>query len=91
MSANRTRKNRVDGGDAVHLSNLKIINGCIVFDVCSGTFHRVSETAAFIINELKQQTPASQIIVDYSQRYGIPRAIAARDVELFMNDISVTA
>ena len=91
MSANRTRKNRVDGGDAVHLSNLKIINGCIVFDVCSGKFHRVSETAAFIINELKQQTPASQIIVDYSQRYAISQAVAARDVELFMNDISVTA
>jgi hypothetical protein len=91
MSANRTRKNGVNGGNAVHLSNLKIINGCLVFDVCSGNFHRVSETAAFIINKLKQQTPVSKIIVDYSQRYAISQAVAARDVELFMNDISVTA
>jgi hypothetical protein len=91
MSANRTRKNGVNGGNAVHLSNLKIINGCLVLDVCSGKFHRVSESAAFIINELKQQTPFSKIIVDYSQRYAIPQPTAARDIELFMNDISVTA
>jgi hypothetical protein len=91
MSANRTRKNGVNGGNAVHLSNLKIINGCLLFDVFSGKFHRISETAGFIINELKQQTPVSKIIVDYAQRYGIPQAVAARDIELFMNDISVMA
>ena len=90
MSANRTRKNRVDGGDAVHLSNLKIINGCIVFDVCSGKFHRISESAAFVISELKRQTPFGALITSYSQRYEISPAIAARDIELFLNDTSVT-
>ncbi len=89
MSANRTRKNAMDGGNAVHLSNLKIVNGCIVFDVCSGKFHRVSATAAFVISELKQQTPIAAIIAAYSRRYEISPAIAARDVELFLNDMSV--
>lgn len=89
MSANRNRENRMDGGNAAHLSNLKIIDGCIVFDVCSGKFHRVSETAAFVIDELKQRTPVTAIVAAYSQRYGISPAIAARDIELFLNDISV--
>ena len=90
MSANRARKNGVNGGNAVHLSNLKIVNGCLVFDVCSGNFHRVSETAAFVISELKQQTPIAGIVSAYSQRYKISPAIAARDIELFLNDMSVT-
>ena len=90
MSANRARKNGVNGGNAVHLSNLKIVNGCLVFDVCSGKFHRVSETAAFVISELKQQTPIAGIVSAHSQRYKISPAIAARDIELFLNDMSVT-
>ena len=80
MSANRARKNGVNGGNAVHLSNLKIVNGCLVFDVCSGKFHRVSETAAFVISELKQQTPIAGIVSAYSQRYKISPAIAARAI-----------
>jgi hypothetical protein len=90
MSANRTRKNGVNGGNAVHLSNLKIVNGCLAFDVCSGKFHRISESAAFVISELKQQTPIAGIVSAYSQRYKISHAIAARDIELFLNDMSVT-
>jgi coenzyme PQQ synthesis protein D (PqqD) len=89
MNANRTRKNRVDSGNAVHLSNLQIINCCIVFDVRSGKFHRVSETAAFVIGELKRQTPIAAIIAAYSQRYETSQATAARDIELFLNDMSV--
>jgi hypothetical protein len=90
MSANRTRKNGVNGGNAVHLSNLKIVNGCLAFDVCSGKFHRISESAAFVISELKRQTPRGALITSYSQRYEISPAIAARDIELFLNDMSVT-
>jgi hypothetical protein len=90
MSARRTRKNGVDSGNAVHLANLRIINGCIVLDVCSGKFHRVSETAAFVIGELQRQTAIAGIIAAYSRRYATSPAIAARDIELFLNDMSVT-
>jgi hypothetical protein len=92
MSAHRSNGTRGKvNGQPVHLSNLKIINGCLLFDVCSGKFHRISETAAFVLDELKKQTPISKIIVVYAQRYEIPQAVAARDIELFMNDISVMA
>jgi hypothetical protein len=89
MSANRIRKEEMNGGNAVHLSNLKIVNGCLAFDVCSGKFHRVSESAAFVIGELKRQTPFGALIKSYSQCYGVSPAVAARDIELFLNDISV--
>jgi hypothetical protein len=89
MSANRTPKEGMNGGNAVHLSNLTIVNGCLAFDVCSGKFHRISESAAFVIGELKRQTPLGALITSYAQCYGISPAIAARDIELFMNDMSV--
>ena len=83
------RKDEMNGGNAVHLSNLKIVNGCLAFDVCSGKFHRISESAAFVIGELKRQTPLGALITSYSQCYGISHAIAARDIEFFLNDMSV--
>ena len=66
-----------------------VVNGCLAFDVCSGKFHRIGESAAFVISELKRQTPFGTLIASYSQRYEISPAIAARDIELFLNDISV--
>jgi hypothetical protein len=89
VSTNRTREEEMNGGNAVHLSNLKIINGCLAFDVCSGKFHCISESAAFVIGELKRQTPLGALITSYSQCFGISPAIASRDIEFFMNDISV--
>ena len=89
MSANRTPKEGMNGGNAVHLSNLTIVNGCLAFDVCSGKSHRISESAAFVIGELKRQTPFGALVTSYSQCYGISPALAARDIELFLNDISV--
>jgi Coenzyme PQQ synthesis protein D (PqqD) len=75
-------------GNAVHLSTLRIINGCLAFDVCSGKFHRVSDTAAFILSELIRRIPVSEIVASYSKRYKISPAIAARDVELFLSDVA---
>jgi hypothetical protein len=89
MSAGRVRKNEVNGVAAVHLSNLQIVGGCLAFDVCSGKFHRVNESAAFVIDELKRRTPVGELVASYSRRYGISQALAARDVELFLNDMAV--
>jgi hypothetical protein len=85
----RDAKNEMDGGDAVHLSDLKIVEGCLAFDVRSGKFHRVNESAAFVIDELKRETPVGSLIETYSRRYGITPELAARDIELFLNDLSV--
>jgi len=89
MSGKRTRKTEANGGNAVYLVNLQIINGCLVFDACSGRFHRVSETAAFIISALKQQLPIPSLIAAYSRQYAISPTIAERDIELFLNEMAV--
>ena len=71
------------------LSNLKILQGRFVFDVSTGTFHRVSETAAFILGELRRKVPIAELVRHYSERYEISQAVAERDIELFLNDLSV--
>jgi hypothetical protein len=72
-----------------HLSNLTILNDHFVFDTHSGLFYRVSETAAFIINELKwRNPPIATLTASYAQHYGVSQGIAERDVELFLNDVT---
>ena len=79
---------RVDG-NSVHLSSLKIINGCLLFDTRSGKFHRISDSAIFVIEELRKETPVNKLANLYADRYQIQPEIAIRDIELFMNDIKV--
>lgn len=89
MGVKRATGNEMNGGDAVHLSDLKVVGGCLAFDVRSGGFHRVNESAAFVIDELKRRTPVNALVASYAERYGISRAVAARDIELFLNDMAV--
>jgi hypothetical protein len=90
MSANRTiRTNGKKGSTAVLLSNLQVIKERMIFDTCSGKFHQVSETAAYVIRKLQDQEKMPDIIVAYSKHYKLPLTVAARDIELFMNDIKV--
>jgi hypothetical protein len=70
------------------LSSLRIILDRFVFDERRGTFHRVSESAAFIVAELKKGRGPHELSETYAARYGVPRAIAERDVELLLNDLS---
>jgi len=83
------RLDAIDISQVADLSSLRILQDRFVFDVCSGTFHRISETAAFILGKLKRQTPIRELVAEYAKRYEISRAIAERDVELFLNDLSV--
>lgn len=76
---------------AVGLTNLKIIRDRFVFDARIGTFHRISETAAFLLAGLQRQTPLVDLVTHYAERYAIPRAVAERDLELFLNDLAVAA
>jgi Coenzyme PQQ synthesis protein D (PqqD) len=91
MTTKRKGRRTINGRTPAHiadLGNLRIVNGSFVFDVCSGCFHRVSESAAYILAELKRRTPVTALVAAYAQRYGITAAIAERDVNLFLNDLS---
>ncbi len=74
---------------AVGLTNLKIIRNRFVFDTQTGKFHRISETAAFLLIELQRQTPVADLVMRYAERYAVPHPIAERDLELFLNDLAV--
>ena len=72
-----------------HLSNLTILNDRFVFDTHSGLFYRVSETAAFIINELKRRNPSiATLTASYAEHYGVSQGIAERDVQLFLTEVT---
>ncbi len=83
----RGRK-KIQEAVAADLSSLRIILDRFVFDERRGTFYRVSESAAFIVAELKKGRPHNQLSETYAERYAVPRAIAERDVELLLNDIA---
>lgn len=74
---------------SLEFKNVRLIEDCMIFDEATGKFHRVSKTAAFIIGHLKVkvQTSVPDIIEAYAFKFSIPITIAARDVELFLNDI----
>jgi hypothetical protein len=91
INRKRSHEKKVSGAITIHagLSDLRILHGQFVFDICSGKFHRVSETAAFILSELKERTPLANIVTRYAARYGISCTVAERDIELVLNDLSV--
>jgi len=73
----------------VSFVNVRIIDNCLIFDEVTGKFHRVNETAAFIIDCLKKKIHITEIISSYADMFDVPITTAARDVELFLNDILV--
>ncbi|MGO9171571.1 MAG: PqqD family protein [Rhodomicrobium sp.] len=87
---NRVRKAQITPDLSNDLSSLRILLSRFVFDERRGTFHRVSETAAFIMSELKSGRSHSELNEIYAQRYGVPRATAERDLELLLNDLSAS-
>ncbi len=72
-----------------HLPHLKLINNGFLFNMHSGQFWRVSETAAFLFNELKWRNVSIDTLTQaYALSYDVPKGTAERDVELFLNDMS---
>jgi len=59
-----------------------------VFDTVSGMFYRVSSTTSFILHSLQSGIGVDQLPALLSERYGIDRPTAVRDIELFFNDLS---
>lgn len=72
---------------SLEFKNIRLIDDCMIFDEVTGKFHRVSKTAAFIIDHLQVQTSVPDIIETYASKFSIHITTAARDVELFLNDI----
>ena len=66
--------------------HIRIVGG-VAFDTVSGRFHRVNDTAAFIIERLKRRAPVPEIILQLAETFAVPVETAARDVEHFMSGL----
>jgi len=67
-------------------NHLRIVDG-VVFDTVSGRFHRVTDTAAFIIEQMQRRAPVPNIILQLAETFAVPVETAARDVEHFMSGL----
>jgi hypothetical protein len=69
------------------LKNLQIIRGCLIFDPALGTFYRVSESAVYVLKALQNDASLPALRACYAARYAVPLSTAARDIELFFNEV----
>jgi len=58
-----------------------------IFDCITGSFHRISGTAAFVIRELQKNNSLLDIIHHFSKRYGISTKKAVTDVEILISEL----
>lgn len=69
-------------------SGLRFYGDDFVFDTVSGMFFRLSPTGSFILRTLASGAKPDTLAAAMAARYGIDRATATRDIELFLNDLS---
>ena len=70
-----------------NIDKVKIYGERFVFDCITGSFHRISETAAFIIRELQRETKLLDIIELFSKHYNISTKKAVADVEILISEL----
>lgn len=69
-------------------STLRFYGDEFVFDIVSGMFYRMNRTACFILRALDVGANVRDLPKMLQSRYGLDRATATRDVELFLNDLA---
>lgn len=69
-------------------SGLRFYGDDFVFDTVSGMFFRLSPTGSFILRTLVSGVKPDRLPAAMEARYGIDRATATRDIELFLNELS---
>ncbi|GLR65552.1 hypothetical protein GCM10010909_02300 [Acidocella aquatica] len=72
---------------ALPASGLRFYGDEFVFDTKSGMFFRLSAVASFILRSIVGGVSIADLPAAMQQRYGIDHAMAARDVQLFLNEL----
>jgi hypothetical protein len=70
------------------MPTLRFYGDEFVFDTASGMFYRISLVASFILNSLQAGTHADELASLIETQFGIDPSRAARDVELFLGDLT---
>lgn len=69
-------------------SGLRFYGDEFVFDTVSGMFFRLSPTASLVLRSVEAGTKLADLPTVLEKRYGVDRATATRDVELFLNELA---
>lgn len=69
-------------------SRLRFYRDEFVFDIVSGMFYRMSPTACFMLHALDNGADVHELPKLLQEQYALDRSTAARDVELFLNDLA---
>lgn len=77
---------RKPGGSKV--SSLRFYGDEFVFDTVSGMFFRLTPSASFALRSLDGGTLPADLPTVLQAHYGIDRAAATRDAELFLNELA---
>lgn len=88
----RKHATAIAAGEACKKSaRLRFYGDEFVFDTVSGLFYRVSPSAAFMLRAMARGAAPGELADALCARYGIDRAVAMRDAELFLNDVASLA
>jgi len=74
-----------DGAELVR--RYRFYGAQFLLDTVSGKFYRITPTAAFILRALIDGKNNVQLTEMVERRYGVDRARAGRDVELFLAEL----
>jgi hypothetical protein len=69
-------------------SPLRYYGDEFVFDTVSGMFFRLSPTGSFVLRSLEAGVRPDDLPAAVAARFKVDRITAARDIELFLNDLA---
>jgi hypothetical protein len=74
-------------GSSVPASKFRFYGDQFVLDTISGKFYRVTPTAGFILRAIIDGKSRAEIVNVVQQHFGIDRARALRDLEMFESEL----
>lgn len=78
---------RTSAADGRKVSRFRFYSDQFLLDTVTGQFFRVSPAAGFIFKNLMQGKSTEQLVDIVKNHFGIDRAKAVRDVEMFLAEL----
>lgn len=83
----KIERSHVQLNTKLNINKIKFYGERFLFDSITGSFHRISDTAGFVIRELQRETKLLDIIDLFSKHYGISTKKAVADIEILISEL----
>ena len=80
-------RSKTDNENETRVPKFRFYGEEFVLDMISGNFYRVTPTAGFILRALGDGRDLAELPRIVERQFGIDRAKASRDVELFLSEL----